>query len=72
MKETNRESDDALALYSRRKFLKRALLTMAYVTPVLVSYSSTVFAAHCSMAACGGGSHMNMGMVWSPGCSRLN
>lgn len=63
----------ALALYSRRKFLKRALLAAAYVTPVIVSYPRTVFAAHCAKeSVCGGADHMDtMGMVWSPGCSRL-
>ena len=70
--EAPRESG-ALALYSRRKFLKRALLTAAYVTPVLVSYPSTVFATHCGMgmtSTCGGAMH-NMGGQWSPGCSTL-
>jgi hypothetical protein len=67
------DHQDAVALYDRRKFLKRALATMAYVTPVLVSYSSSVFAAHCTEAACGGVNHMGMagGGTWSPGCSRL-
>jgi hypothetical protein len=73
MKETNGadHKDGAVALVSRRKFLKKALLTAAYVTPVVISYSSTVFAAHCSGMVCGGASHATMGMVWSPGCSQL-
>jgi len=60
-----------LALYSRRKFLKRALLMAAYVTPVIVSYPRTVFAAHCNEGQCGGADHQRAGMVWSPGCSQL-
>ncbi|MCI0372597.1 MAG: hypothetical protein L0214_14790 [candidate division NC10 bacterium] len=64
--------DGALALQTRRKFLKRALLTAAYVTPLIVSYPGTVFAAHCNNMTCGGGNHMAMGMTWSPGCSLLN
>jgi hypothetical protein len=63
-------TDDG-ALYNRRKFLKQALVTMAYVTPVLMSYSSTVFAGHCSETMCGGTDHMMGGSVWSPGCSML-
>lgn len=62
------------ALYSRRKFLKRALLVAAYAAPVIVSYPRTVFAAHCDEMMCGGADHFNDqggGMFWSPGCSRL-
>lgn len=59
-------------LVSRRKFLRRALVAAAYVAPVLVSYSSTVFASHCDEMMCGGADHIDdKGMVWSPGCSRL-
>lgn len=65
----------ALALQSRRKFLKRALITAAYVAPVVLSYSSAVFAAHCGTdeMACGGLDHFNTTtmMTWSPGCSLL-
>ena len=67
-----------LALYSRRRFLKKALLAAAYVAPVVLSYPSTVFAAHCAGMSwmqretnCGGANHMYMGMTWSPGCSLL-
>jgi hypothetical protein len=71
-KPTKEVDDDTAALLNRRKFLKKALLTVAYVTPVLVSYSSTVFAAHCTEVMCGGADHMGTaGMLWSPGCSRL-
>jgi len=69
-----RPQDGTLALYSRRKFLKRALVTAAYVAPVVLSYSSSVFAAHCNESSCGGADHMNTlggGMTWSPGCSML-
>jgi hypothetical protein len=63
------------ALYSRRKFLKRALLVAAYAAPVIVSYPRTVFAAHCDEVSCGGDDHTRVTggstMVWSPGCSRL-
>lgn len=65
-------ADAASALYSRRKFLKRALLAAAYVTPVIVSYPRTVFATHCDQNVCGGMTgHVFMGMTWSPGCSQL-
>lgn len=65
--------DGTLALHSRRKFLKRALMTAAYVAPVVLSYSSSVFAAHCVMEnQCGGADHQNSGTFWSPGCSKLN
>lgn len=68
--------DGTLALHSRRKFLKKALITAAYVAPVVLSYSSSVFAAHCTggnpEATCGGADHISGGMVWSPGCSKLN
>jgi hypothetical protein len=64
-------TNGAQALYSRRKFLKRALLVAAYVAPVVISYPPTVFAAHCSDMVCGGSDHKDMGMIWSPGCSLL-
>lgn len=65
--------DGALALHSRRKFLKRALMTAAYVAPVVLSYSSSVFAGHCNESSCGGLDHVGSGgKTWSPGCSRLN
>ncbi|MGH7362516.1 MAG: hypothetical protein ACREJ7_09350 [Candidatus Methylomirabilales bacterium] len=67
-----RTQDGTLALQSRRKFLKRALMTAAYVAPVVLSYSSTVFAAHCNESSCGGADHIKGAMVWSPGCSKLN
>ena len=63
--------DSTLALYSRRRFLKRVLVTAAYVTPLIVSYPRTVFANHCTPQSCGGPSHMFQGMIWSPGCSQL-
>ena len=63
--------DGALALQTRRKFLQRALITAAYVAPVVLSYSSAVFANHCNNPTCGGMEHMGMGMTWSPGCSQL-
>ncbi|MBI3080479.1 MAG: hypothetical protein HYY89_03770 [candidate division NC10 bacterium] len=62
----------ALALHTRRKFLKKALITAAYVAPVVLSYSSAVFAAHCTDNTCGGADHEKNGMFWSPGCSMLN
>ena len=73
-----RAQHGTLALYSRRKFLRKALIAAAYVAPVVLSYPSTVFAAHCAGATmmqqetnCGGANHMSMGMTWSPGCSVL-
>jgi len=65
-----RRQNGALALYSRRRFLKRALITAAYVTPIVVSYPSTVFATH----QCGkqhNPNEMCMGLLFSPGCSQL-
>jgi hypothetical protein len=60
-----------LALHSRRKFLKKALLTAAYVAPAITSYPSTVFATHqCGMPPMGG-VEMCMGMDFTPGCSPL-
>ncbi len=75
MKEPNetRTQDATLALHTRRKFLKKALMTAAYVAPVVLSYPSAVFAAHCNEASCGGADHMSgAAKAWSPGCSRLN
>jgi hypothetical protein len=63
--------DAALALQTRRKFLKRALIAAVYAAPVVLSYSSAVFASHCSNMTCGGMNHMDSGMTWSPGCSQL-
>ena len=60
-----------LGLCSRRRFLKKALIAAAYVTPVVVSYPSTVFATHqCGMMVMGG-TEMCMGLTYSPGCSLL-
>ncbi len=68
-----RAEDDLRALRSRRKFLKTALKTAAYATPILVSYSSAVFATHvCGMMANMGmsGTVMCMGgMTFTPGCA---
>ena len=63
-------------LYSRRKFLKRALMTAAYVAPVVVSYPSTVFAFHpdCPTPMMFGMTMPNeqcMGTLFGPGCSML-
>lgn len=63
--------DSATVQYSRRRFLKRALLTAAYVAPVVVSYPRSVFANHCTQQTCGGKDHKFQGMTWSPGCSVL-
>lgn len=66
-----RQQNGTLALYSRRRFLKTALITAAYVTPVVVSYPSTVFATHqCGMKH--NPNEMCMAMLFSPGCSMLN
>ncbi len=67
-----RTQDGTLALHTRRKFLKKALMTAVYVAPVVLSYSSSVFAAHCNEGQCGGADHQRAGMTWSPGCSQLN
>lgn len=65
-----RPQDGMPALYSRRRFLKRALIAAAYVTPIVVSYPSTVFATHqCGMKH--NPNEMCMGMLFSPGCSPL-
>lgn len=65
-----RQQNGTPALYSRRRFLKRALITAAYVTPLVVSYPSTVFATHqCGMMH--NPNEMCMGMLFSPGCSPL-
>lgn len=70
-----RARDDMVALQSRRKFLKRALVAAAYLTPVVMSYPSTVFAhtlcgsmhtAHTST------NFTCTGSTYSPGCSQLN
>ena len=67
-----RAGDDLRALRSRRKFLKTALKTAAYATPLLISYPSAVFATHvCGMMGmpmmgvvmCMGG------QVFTPGCA---
>lgn len=68
--------DGNLAFYSRRRFLKGALLAAAYATPLIVSYPRTVFASHCAEDQCGGDDHvftdaMGMTTTWSPGCSKL-
>ena len=65
-----RQQNGTLALYSRRRFLKRALITAAYAAPIVMSYPSTVFATH----ACGkkhDPNEMCMGNLFSPGCSQL-
>lgn len=65
-----RQQNGTLALYSRRRFLKRALITAAYVTPVVLSYPSTVFATHqCNKPH--NPNEMCMGTLFSPGCSQL-
>ncbi len=66
-----RAGGDLGALRSRRKFLKTALKTAAYATPILVSYSSAVFAAHvCTPPPpVMNGVVMCMGMFFTPGCS---
>jgi len=65
------QQDSTATQSSRRRFLKKVLLTAAYVAPVVASYPRTVFAAHCTQQTCGGASHMFAGMTWSPGCSVL-
>lgn len=70
--ESEKDQQDSTAMQiSRRRFLKRALLTAAYVAPVVVSYPRSVFANHCTQQTCGGMTHMFQGMTWSPGCSVL-
>lgn len=63
--------DNATALVSRRRFLKKALMATAYATPIVLTYSSAVFASHCSQQTCGGINHMWAGQTWSPGCRRI-
>ncbi len=64
-------AQNGAALHSRRKFLKRTLITAAYVTPVVLSYPSTVFATHqCGMPVMMG-MEMCGGMLFTPGCSPL-
>ena len=68
-----RAGDDPGALRSRRKFLKTALKTAAYATPILVSYSSAVFAAHVNCIKPPPGKPvMCQGMFYTPGCSPVN
>jgi hypothetical protein len=71
-----RAKDSIVAFESRRKFLRRALVMAAYVTPVVLSYPSTVFANHPCPADPGkmsssGMPEMCAGLSYSPGCSRL-